>query len=362
MARPARAPKHPFFGAFPRQSASHEAYLRTLIDAVPAVILAQDTGGRICMANRATADVLGMEVESLIGRLHHDVSPRKDDVALLQEQIDEVLETGESNQVERAITHPLSGEQRWFQTRVVPLYPPDGGPVQALVVGTDVTDHRRAEIALRIAQEETLERLARAAEYRDDDTGQHTRRVGILASALARLLGSDPCEIDLIRKAAPLHDLGKIGIPDAILSKPGPLSEEEFAVMKRHTLIGAALLAGGDSEVMRLAEEVALCHHEKWDGTGYPMGLGGDESSRAARVVALADVVDALSHSRPYRPAWPLERVIDHVRGSRKKHFDPIAADACLELLNSDGLSWVRAEASATQAPGAPAPDIPRHS
>lgn len=195
----------------------------------------------------------------------------------------------------------------------------------------------RAELAARVrertqalerAHAVTLARLAQAGELRDDDTGEHTQRVGQVAAAVARHLGLPQETVELIREAAPLHDLGKIGIPDAILLKPGPLTPEEWTSMRSHTTMGARILAGGGSALMEAAEEIALCHHERWDGTGYPRGLAGEEIPLTARVVAAADFFDALTHTRPYREAWPVERVLQAVREQAGGHFDPRVAQA----------------------------------
>jgi putative two-component system response regulator len=183
------------------------------------------------------------------------------------------------------------------------------------------------------AKYDVLRRLARAAEYRDDDTGQHTQRVGEVAALVAREMGLEPVMVERIRQAAPLHDVGKIGIPDAILLKPGSLTPEEFAVMRTHTTIGAELLSGGVSPLMDLAATIARSHHEWWDGSGYPDGRSGEAIPLAARIVAVADVFDALSHARPYRPAWPIERIVDEIRTKTGRHFDPDVADAFLKLL-----------------------------
>jgi putative two-component system response regulator len=185
---------------------------------------------------------------------------------------------------------------------------------------------------LTYAQGEVLERLARAAEFRDDDTGQHTQRVAAVAARLARARGLPAATVTLIERAAPLHDVGKIGVPDRILLKPGRLTPEELTVMRRHTVMGAELLAGGTSEFVRMAERIALLHHERWDGMGYPMRLAGDAIPLEARLVALADFFDALSHDRPYRAAWPLADVLAEIRAQRARHFDPELVDLFLDL------------------------------
>lgn len=183
---------------------------------------------------------------------------------------------------------------------------------------------------LEAAQIEIVERLAAAAEFRDDDTGRHTQRVGELAVRIAHAIGLPSSQLDVIRRAAPLHDVGKIGISDLVLLKPAGLTPEEFELMKSHTVIGAQILSGGHSELLRMSERIALAHHERWDGTGYPRGLAGEEIPIEARIVAIADVFDALTHDRPYRKAWPLDAVIAEIGRERGRHFDPRLADVFL--------------------------------
>jgi len=187
--------------------------------------------------------------------------------------------------------------------------------------------------ALEEAHAGTLDRLARAVECRDDETGQHTHRVGELSARIASAMGLPEDTVRLIRAAAPLHDVGKIGIPDAILFKPGPLSPEEFSVMTTHTTIGAQLLAGGRSAITMMAERVARSHHERWDGAGYPDRLAGTEIPLEARIVAVADFYDALTSDRPYRRAWSSERTVDAILASRGAHFDPQVVDAFLRVM-----------------------------
>jgi putative two-component system response regulator len=185
---------------------------------------------------------------------------------------------------------------------------------------------------LEASQLEVLQRLAGAGEYRDDDTGLHTARVAATAATLALAAGLDTREVDLLTRAAPLHDVGKIGIPDSVLLKPGKLTPEEMGVMRRHTIIGARILEGSRSPLMQLAESVALRHHEKWDGTGYPDNLAGERIPLPARIVAVADVFDALSHARPYRPAWTIDATLTEIARLRGTHFDPWLTDLFLSL------------------------------
>jgi response regulator RpfG family c-di-GMP phosphodiesterase len=188
---------------------------------------------------------------------------------------------------------------------------------------------------LRKAQLEVLVRLGRAAEFRDDETGHHAQRVGELAAWVGREAGLDEEAVLVLRHAAPLHDIGKIGIPDRILLKPGTLTPEEFEVMKTHTTIGAALLTGGGTPIARTAEAIALAHHERWDGQGYPHGQAGPGIPLEARLVSLADFFDALTHDRPYRPAWPRERVLAMIVDERERRFDPRLVDAFFGLDHS---------------------------
>jgi putative two-component system response regulator len=186
------------------------------------------------------------------------------------------------------------------------------------------------------AQQVIVERLARAAEYRDDATGKHAQRVGDLSADIARELGMAEEDVELIRRAAPLHDLGKIGVPDDVLLKPGPLMPDERAISKQHPLIGAHILTGSDFPLLKLAEEIAVSHHERWDGAGYPLGLAGEQIPLSGRIVAVADVYDALTHSRPYKHAWASDAAIEEIRSLRSTQFDPDVVDAFLRLMRAE--------------------------
>jgi putative two-component system response regulator len=194
---------------------------------------------------------------------------------------------------------------------------------------------------LEEAQIEMLERLALASESRDDDTGEHTRRVGGLSAALARLAGWPEEELDVLRRAAMLHDIGKIGIPDRVLLKPGKLTNEEFDLIKTHTALGARILAGSRFRILQLAEEIASYHHEKWNGAGY-LGLKGESIPPVARIVAVADVFDVLTHSRPYKNAWPMEKALELMVRERGKHFDPHFVDCLNRLVGMGDLFALR--------------------
>lgn len=189
---------------------------------------------------------------------------------------------------------------------------------------------------LQQAKLEILELLGRAAEYRDDMTGRHTFRVGKLTGLIALRLGLSEEQADMLRLAAPLHDIGKIGIPDHILLKPGRFEPHEFERMKAHTTIGADILEGSSFTLLKLARVIAESHHEKWDGSGYPKGLKSEEIPLEARIVALADFYDALTNERPYKRAWTPDETMMEIRKQRGVHFDPHIVDV-FEQLHTEG-------------------------
>ena len=201
------------------------------------------------------------------------------------------------------------------------------------VIAAQAVSRRRE---LQSAQLDGLRRLALAAEYRDDNTREHTQRVGHLAALLAQAIGLGERMVWLVREAAPLHDLGKIAIPDSILLKPGRLSDEEYEVVKTHALLGARVLTGADSELLEVAERVVRHHHERWDGGGYPDALEGEDIPVVARIAAVADVFDVLVHERPYKDSWSVEAAADEIRKGSGTQFDPSVVEA-FDALGPDG-------------------------
>lgn len=175
--------------------------------------------------------------------------------------------------------------------------------------------------------------LGRAAEYRDTETGMHVIRMSTMSARLGQAIGMDRNECELLLNASPMHDLGKIGIPDCILLKEGPLNQEEWEVMKTHTLIGAEILAGHDSEILGLAGVIALTHHERWDGSGYPNGTKGEDIPIVGRITTVCDVFDALTSDRPYKSAWSVEDAVDFIRRGSGAQFDPSLVDLFLGIL-----------------------------
>jgi len=196
------------------------------------------------------------------------------------------------------------------------------------LVSEKTKELREALDRIKLASLDTIYRLARAAEYRDADTGAHIERIGRFSAAIARQLNLENSEVENMLYAAPMHDVGKIAVPDRILLKSSSLDSDEWEIMRRHTTIGAEILHGSDAEFIRLAEVIALTHHEKWDGSGYPRGLTGSQIPLAGRIVAIADVFDALTSARPYKEPFSVTASLDIVRKERGVHFDPDVIDA----------------------------------
>jgi putative two-component system response regulator len=225
--------------------------------------------------------------------------------------------------------------------------------VQSLIKVKAYNDHMRdyqkeleTEIAkrteqLRLAFEkikaaslDTIYRLSRAAEYKDEDTGAHIIRMSNYSAAVAREMGQNNKTVESILLAAPMHDVGKIGTPDRILLKPGKLDADEWEIMKLHAVIGGNILGGSDAGFIKLAEMIALTHHEKWDGSGYPKGLKGSKIPLAGRIVAIADVFDALTSKRPYKQPFSLEKSFGIIKDGRGNHFDPDVVDAFFSIMD----------------------------
>ncbi len=204
-------------------------------------------------------------------------------------------------------------------------------------IGDRSTELRRALTELEIAQAETVRRLSMAVEFRDEDTGAHIERIGRFSTLLAEQIGMEEELCARMVHAAPLHDVGKVAIPDAILLKPEALTAQERAIVETHAEEGHRLLKGSSSAILDLAATIALSHHEKWDGSGYPRGVAGEAIPIEGRIVAIADVFDALTSDRVYRKAFTVEKAVEMMRFERGRHFDPVLLDAFLEVLGSSG-------------------------
>jgi putative two-component system response regulator len=194
---------------------------------------------------------------------------------------------------------------------------------------------RQATAKIVAREREVIYRLSRAAEYRDPETGAHIMRMTHYSALIARRLGWDDEAVESILQAAPMHDIGKLGTPDYILLKPAHLTAGEFEIMKLHTVVGAEILKDSASPMLRMAAEIAVGHHEKFDGSGYPNGLVGEAIPLTARIVAVADVFDALTSTRPYKTGWETGRAVALLKSGRGRHFDPVCVDAFLADLDA---------------------------
>ncbi len=298
--------------------------------------------------NPAWQRTLGYSPETLYTtNFIHFVHP--DDRARTEVETRQLFDEGREMVGFRQRVRAADGEYHWLEWNASSR----DGVVHA--VARDVTALREAEdqltnnaktleamIAERTrelddARAETLRQLALAAEYRDDETYQHTERVGHVAARIALGLDLPAGQVTLLRQAAPLHDVGKLAIPDRILLKPGKLTREEFDVMKTHAELGSRLLSSGSSPVLQMAAVIAATHHERWDGAGYPRRLAGEEIPLVGRIVAVADVFDALIHDRPYKSAWPLELAIEEIVRGSGTQFDPRVVAAFMSLRNDLG-------------------------
>jgi putative two-component system response regulator len=200
---------------------------------------------------------------------------------------------------------------------------------------------RKALKKLKEVSLESIRHLCRAAEYRDENTGDHIKRMSLYTCAVARKMGLNKQTVENLLYTAPMHDVGKIGIPDYILLKLAELNDKEWEIMKQHTIIGAKILAGSDAKFIKLAQTIALTHHEKWDGSGYPKGLKGSKIPLIGRIVAIADVFDALTSRRPYRmKPFSLEEAFNYIKKERGRHFDPEAVDAFFAV--KDQILWIK--------------------
>jgi len=318
---------------------------QTIIDKVPIGIYAKDTAGRYIVANEKACELAGLRGGELIG-LTDDAFMPPEHVQLGPDGDRRVLEEGTPHEREDSIV--FGGVRKTFKTIRFPLLDEEGEVTAVGGVSVDITDEREAmelrdELAatqekaieeLRDSRLETIEGLAKAIELHDSPTADHVLRMGSISAFLAACLGMDPDAVQLLRAAAPMHDVGKIGTPASLLRKPGPLDEDERAEMECHTVVGHEMFADFESDLARLAGTIALTHHERYDGNGYPHGLAGEEIPLEGRITAVADVFDALLSDRSYRPAMSVDEAVGVIERGRGSHFDPEIVDVLLEHID----------------------------
>lgn len=318
---------------------------QTIIDMAPMPIYVKDEDFHYVFANAQADDLAGLERGRLLGQT--DEAIMAPEALTRTRTVDrQILRKGMTYEAEETLE--IGGAERTFQTVKFPLLDEDGKATAVCGISTDVTAQKEAlqlrdEMALaqqqaieelRSSRLETVERLARAIEFHDSSTGQHVTRMAVIAAFLGRQLKLDTELVQLLREAAPMHDVGKIGTSEQILRKPGPLSAEERKEMERHTVVGHEILAGSESELLQMAATIALTHHEHYDGAGYPQGLAGEEIPLEGRISAVADVFDALLSDRCYRPALPMPEAVEIIRDGKGAHFDPRIVDLLINGLD----------------------------
>ena len=311
-------------------------------------VLGLDTTGLHTFVNTAAAHMLGYSAEELIGRpghktWHHtkpDGSPNSEEDCAIHA----AYHDGTVHRSSNDLFWRKDGTSFWVEYASTPLYE-NGCLTGAVLTFADITERKRAEQILQesaeriqenaaeltLAYDKTLEGWARALELRDQETEGHTRRVVQMMVDLANIMGIGEDEMENVRRGALLHDIGKMGIPDSVLLKPGTLNERELEIMRRHAEYAYELLK--PIEYLRLSLDIPYCHHEKWDGSGYPRGLKGEEIPLVARIFALVDVWDALTSDRPYRKAWSIEQTLKYIKEQSGKHFDPRISTEFLKMI-----------------------------
>jgi PAS domain S-box-containing protein len=318
---------------------------QTIIDMAPMGIYAKDTSGHYVVANEKADELAGLAPGELMG-LTDDAFLTPEQAQLGPDSDRRVLEGGAIHEREDSVV--IGGVPKTFKTIRFPPLDEDGEKTAVGGVSVDVTDQREAirlrdELAatqqkaieeLRHSRLETIEGLAKAIELHDSPTADHVNRMGAISAFLGAQLGFEPDRVQLLRAVAPMHDVGKIEAPAALLRKTGPLNEDERAEMERHTVVGHAIFADFESDLSRLAATIALTHHERYDGSGYPQGLVAEEIPLEGRITAVADVFDALLSDRSYRPAMSVDEAVEIIKEGRGTHFDPQIVDALLEHID----------------------------
>jgi response regulator RpfG family c-di-GMP phosphodiesterase len=318
---------------------------QTIIDMAPIGIYAKDIAGHYVVANAKAEELAGVVPGGLVGHTDEDFLP-PGELRAAGQSFDRVLAGLQPDEAEDTVE--IAGISKTFKSIRFPLLGEDGEISAVGGVSIEITAEREAarlrdalstaqENAideLRLSRQETIEGLTKAIELHDSSTGEHVERMAAIAAFLAVEIGLDPDRVDLLRSAAPMHDVGKIGISAELLCKPGPLSPEERETMELHTLIGHKVFAAFESALSRTAASIALTHHERFDGSGYPHGLAGEEIPLDGRITAVADVFDALLTDRSYRPALRLDDAVEVMRDGRGSQFDPLIVDALLDHLD----------------------------
>lgn len=292
-----------------------------------------DTQGIITYVNEPFCKVSQYSKEELIGKSHrlikHPNTPKK--------VFEEMWECITHKQVWKGTleNRAKDGSSYFVESTIIPILNHEGEIVEYINVRTDITNQIKAKDQIISAQKEILYTLGEMGEMRSNETGDHVNRVALYSELLARQYGMDIEDVEMLKMASPMHDIGKVAISDAILLKPGKLSDEEFVEMKKHAVIGYEIFKKSSHKMLQMAATISHQHHEKWDGSGYPGGLRGEEISVYGRITAVADVFDALSNDRIYKKAWPLDEVITHMKNESGKAFEPRLIEILLENIEA---------------------------
>jgi PAS domain S-box-containing protein/putative nucleotidyltransferase with HDIG domain len=335
--------QEPAAPAHPQESLAEVLRVAALpvIEALSEGVVIQDAEGAVLAFNDRARRILGVAADELAGaNATNPVVPfvSEDGAPLDPRELptSRSLRSGESQEGVLMGVRRADGSVRWISVNSSVLRREDEErPFGVVGSFTDVTEFKEALRELGNERLKDLKRLATVAEYRDDDSGRHTERVARTAALVAMELGLDREVIWTLARAAPLHDVGKVALPDSILLKPGRLTDEELTIMKRHTTIGARILGDSDFPVIQMAREIALTHHERWDGGGYPAGLDSQSIPISGRIVAVADAFDAMAHSRPYKEALPLPEAVGEIEAGAGRQFDPEIVKVFLALDHS---------------------------
>jgi len=291
-----------------------------------------DTKGVITYVNDHFCKVSKFSREELLGESHNKV--RSPDIS--KEFYKEMWETIQNKKVWRGIVknRAKDGSCYFVNSTIMPILGVDSQIVEYISVRTDITEEVKLREDIVSSQREILYTLGELGEWRSQETGEHVSRVALFSGVLARAYGCSEKHTELLVMASPMHDIGKVVIPDKILLKAGPLTDEEFTLMKEHAAYGWRIFSQSKHTLLQAAAIIAYEHHEKWDGTGYPRGLSGENINLFGRITAICDVFDALSHDRVYKKAWSVEETLEHIKRERGKAFEPKLVDLFLENID----------------------------
>jgi PAS domain S-box-containing protein len=312
------------------QSSLLEQY-KEIVD-ITSIVSKTDLKGKITYVNDQFCKISGYMREELLNQNHNIVRHPEMSSAIFEN----VWATIKAKQIWQGTikNKKKNGDTYITQTTIKPILDVSGNIMEYISIRFDVTELYELNEEIWSTQSELLDLVGEIGETRSNETGQHVHRVAKYSKLLAELYGLDEKDIMLLYSASPMHDIGKIGIPDSILLKPGKLNEEEFEVMKDHARIGSEIFKKSKRPLMQTASIIAYEHHEKWNGSGYPQGLSGENIHIYGRITALADVFDALNCKRVYKESWPMEKIIELIREERGKHFDPKLVDLFIDNLD----------------------------